>query len=112
VYAKAFGGDARRFADNDPLLLVERKAEEIRGRVGINLIIGTKDDFLPRNRALRDKLRALRIPHEYHEIPGARHKKDDLYEAAAARGFDFSAAHFARDPAKRPRSTSTERLLR
>jgi S-formylglutathione hydrolase FrmB len=112
VYAKAFGGDARRFADNDPIVLVEREADQIRGRVGIHLIIGTKDDFLPRNRALRDKLRALRIPHEYHEIPGAKHKKDDLYEAAAAKAFDFSAMHFARNPAKRPRSTSSERLLR
>jgi endo-1,4-beta-xylanase len=112
VYAKAFGGDARRFANNDPLLLVERKADEIRGRVGINLIIGTKDDFLPRNRALRDKLRTLRIPHNYHEIPGAKHKKDDLYEAAAAKGFDFSATYFDRNHAQRPRSTSSERLLR
>ena len=112
VYAQAFGGDARRFAENDPLVLAERQAEHIRGRVGINLIIGTKDDFLPRNRALRDKLRDLGISLQYREVPGAKHKKEDLYESAAAMGFDFSAMHFAGPPDKRARSTSNERLLR
>jgi enterochelin esterase-like enzyme len=94
VYAQVFGNDPKRFADNDPFVLAERHADEIRGRVAISLIVGTKDDFLPRNRALRDRLQQLKIPHAYREVPGAGHDKDDLYEPAAAQGFEFSASHF------------------
>ena len=94
VFAQMFGNDAKRFADNDPFMLVERSAEQIRDGVGISLIIGTKDDFLPRYRSLRQKLQQLRIPHAYEEVRGAGHDKGDLYKPAALRGFEFSAKHF------------------
>lgn len=99
VYTPMFGGDARRFAENDPLVLAERNAEKIRGQVAIRLVIGTKDDFLERHRVLNGKLEALKIPHEFRQIPGAGHKKDDLYETAALDAFQFSSEHFAKpDP--------------
>jgi enterochelin esterase-like enzyme len=94
VYRQMFDGDPRRYADSDPLALAERHADLIRGRIGINIIIGSKDDFLPRNRALRDRLQQLSVPVTYQEIRGAGHKKDDLYEPAAASAFEFSAQQF------------------
>jgi endo-1,4-beta-xylanase len=94
VYAQMFGSDAQLFADNDPFALAERNAAKIRGHVAISIIVGTKDDFLERNRALHNKLEQFKIQHSYEEVRGAGHKKDDLYEPAALRGFEFSAKHF------------------
>jgi enterochelin esterase-like enzyme len=91
-----FGGDAKRFAENDPFVLVERNAATIREHVAVNLIVGSKDEFLERNRALRQKLQELKIPFGYEEVRGAGHDKDDLYEPAALHGFEFSAKHFER----------------
>lgn len=107
VYAQMFAADPRRYAENDPLMLVERHADLIRGRVGISIVIGSKDEFLARNRALRDRLQQLNIPVAYQEIRGARHKKDDLYEPAAASGFEFSAKHFK--PASKARASLDKR---
>jgi len=50
--------------------------------------------LLERNRALHGKLQTLKILHDYEEVRGAGHKKDDLYEPAAMRAFEFSAQHF------------------
>jgi len=94
VFAQMFGNDAKRFAENDPFTLAERGAEKIRGHVVVDLIVGTKDDFLERNRALHEKLQQLKVLHSYEEVRGAGHKKDDLYEPAAIKAFEFSAKHF------------------
>jgi len=95
VFSRMFANDPKRFAESDPFALVERRADQIRDRVAISLVIGSKDDFLPRYRALREKLQQLKIPHAYEEVRGAGHDKDDLYEPAALRGFEFSAKHFS-----------------
>lgn len=102
VFAQMFGNDPKRFAENDPFTLAERNPEKIRGHVAIDLIVGTKDDFLERNRALHEKLQQLKIPHSYEEVRGAGHKKDDLYEPAAMKAFEFSAKHFSQP--KKPAS--------
>ncbi|HTD65442.1 MAG TPA: alpha/beta hydrolase-fold protein, partial [Candidatus Limnocylindria bacterium] len=75
VYAQMFGGDPKRFAENDPLVLAERNAEKTRGKIAISLIVGTKDDFLEQHRALHRKLDELKIPHHFQEVRGAGHKK-------------------------------------
>lgn len=94
VFAQVFGNDSKRFAENDPVALAERNAEKLRGHVAVSLIVGTKDEFLDRNRVLRDKLQQLKIPVAYEEVRGAGHKKDDLYEPAALHAFQFSAKQF------------------
>jgi S-formylglutathione hydrolase len=98
VYTQMFGNDAARFAESDPMTLAERNAAKIRGHVAIRILVGGKDDFLEANRALHQKLTQLKIPHEFEEIRGAGHKKDDLYEAAAPGAFQFSFAQFNRKP--------------
>ena len=103
VFAQVFGNDPKRFADNDPLVLAERNAGKLRGHVDVSLIVGTKDEFLARNRLLRDKLQQSRIPVAYEEIRGAGHKKDDLYDPAALHAFEFSAKQFKEGSPKRSR---------
>ena len=94
VYTKMFGNDSKGFADNDPFSLLERNAEKIRSNVAVKIIIGTKDDFLSRNRALKQKLEQLKVQSAYDEVRGAKHDKDALYEPRALSGFQFSAEHF------------------
>ncbi len=94
VFQRQFGNDPRRFTENDPVALAERNAERIRGQTAIRVVVGTRDEFLPRHRALRQTLERLKIGHEYEEIRGAKHDKEDLYKSAAVRGFEFSMRHF------------------
>ena len=96
VYAQMFGGDAKRFAESDPFVLAERNGAALREHQAVMLIVGSKDEFLERNRALRQKLQELKITGGYEEVRGAGHDKDDLYEPAALRGFEVSAKHFGR----------------
>jgi enterochelin esterase-like enzyme len=95
VYAQVFGNDAKHFANNDPFVLAEQNAGKIRDRIAISLVVGTKDEFLERHRALHAKLQQLKIPHGYEEIRGGGHKKEDLYRPAALRAFQFTAEHFS-----------------
>jgi endo-1,4-beta-xylanase len=101
VFGQVFGNDPKRFAENDPLVLAERNAERIRGHVDVNLIVGTKDEFLSRNRLLRDRLQQLKISVAYEEVRGAGHKKDDLYEPAALHAFEFTAKKLKETSPKR-----------
>ncbi len=94
VYKQMFG-TAERFDANNPLVLAERNAQQVRGHVAIQIIVGTKDEFLNANRDLRDRLNAQKIAHDYFEVPGVKHAKEALYERSAARAFEFSAKAFA-----------------
>lgn len=91
VYAKMFGGDKARFEANNPLALAEHNAEKIRQGTRVQLMIGTKDEFLPANRQLQRRLTTLGIDVACEEIRGARHKKEAIYEDAALPGFAFTA---------------------
>lgn len=94
VFARQFGNDPQRYAANDPVLLAEQHAGQLRDQPAIRIVIGTRDEFLPRHRVLNEKLKQLNIPHQYEEVRGAKHKKEDLYEPSALRGFEFSMKHF------------------
>jgi len=89
VYAKMFG-DKARFDANNPMTLLEKNAEQVRKGTRVCIVIGSKDEFLDANRRLSERLKALRVPASFHEVPGAKHKKDAIYEKAAARGFECS----------------------
>lgn len=90
VYAQTFGNDPKRFAANDPFVLADTNAEKIRSNVAVLFVIGTKDEFLQRNRLLHQKLQQQKISSSFEEVRNAKHKKDDIYEGAGTRGFQFS----------------------
>jgi enterochelin esterase-like enzyme len=93
VYKQMFG-TAERFDANNPLVLAEKEAQRLRGRVSVLVVIGTKDEFLNANRELYDRLNAQKIASEFIEVPGAKHAKEALYERAAAKAFEFSGKAF------------------
>ena len=100
VFTKMFGTDPKGFAESDPFTLLDRNAEKIRSHLAVKLIIGTKDEFLPRNRALKQKLEQLKVPVAYDELSGAKHDKDALYEPKALSAFQFSSGHFPKSNAQ------------
>jgi enterochelin esterase-like enzyme len=93
VYAQMFGS-RERYDANNPLALAVAEPQRIRD-VRVQLIVGTKDDFLNANRELHKRLDAAKVVNEFIELPGVKHDKDPLYEKAAARAFAFSAKSFA-----------------
>jgi enterochelin esterase-like enzyme len=97
VFTKMFGNDPKGFAESDPFTLLDRNVEKIRASVAVKIIIGTKDEFLPRNRALKHKLGQLKVPITFEEVAGAKHDKDDLYEPKALSAFQFSFEHSPKD---------------
>ena len=93
VYKRTFGSRAQ-FEANDPLAILETHADAIRAGVAVQMIIGTKDEFLAANRKLAERLKALKVQTDYIELAGVKHDKDPLYEQAASRAFEFSAKKF------------------
>ncbi|HMJ90449.1 MAG TPA: alpha/beta hydrolase-fold protein [Candidatus Acidoferrum sp.] len=93
VYKQMFG-TPDRYEANNPLAMAERNADQIRGRVAILAVVGSKDEFVNANRELHQRLESRKVPHEYLELSGVKHAKEPLYERAAARAFEFSAKAF------------------
>jgi endo-1,4-beta-xylanase len=106
VFQKMFR-DEQRFQANDPFALAEANAAKLRDAVAVQIVIGSKDEFVDRNRALHRKLDALKIPVEFRELPGVKHKKDSIYEHAAEEAFTFSTRQFQR----RVRASAERRKL-
>lgn len=84
---------ADRFAANDPLALL--RTRDKRPQAAVCLIIGSKDEFLGRNRELAEELKHGGVKSRYLELRGVKHDKDALYEGAAFSGFEFTAEQFS-----------------
>ena len=59
--------------DNNILGLVRQNADKIRGKLKMDLRIGTADILLCDNEILHMYLQSLNIPHEYRKFEGADH---------------------------------------
>ncbi len=70
-YAPVFGTDSAGWYARDPATIAARLVARGTGLPALYADCGTEDLFLPQNRAFRDAMRALGVPLEYHEWPGA-----------------------------------------
>jgi S-formylglutathione hydrolase FrmB len=108
VYKQMFG-TTERFDANNPLVLAERNAQQLRGHVDVLIVIGIKDEFLNANRELHDRLNAQKIANDFIEVPGAKHAKEALYERAAPRAFEFTGRIFTAAKSTQPREEKKTR---
>lgn len=99
VYSRMFGSP-QRFEANNPVSLAQDQAGKIKGHVAVQLIIGTKDEFLDANRELAQRLKAGGVQSELIELPGVKHDKDQLYPKGSARAFEFTGKQFQATAAK------------
>ena len=70
--------DKRDFEPGNILCLVRQNADQIRGRLDINMHIGTADILLCDNEILHAHLNALDIPHAYKTFEGVGHELDKI----------------------------------
>ncbi len=99
IFERMFGRDEVFFMKNHPETLARLNVDQIKNRVAIRLLVGTKDPTLELNRSLHATLTSLGILHEYEELEGAGH---DLRGALAGHSrtsnFEFAARHFGDGP--------------
>lgn len=73
VLNAVFGGDLAYFREQSPWELAGRNAAALR-TTRIRVLIGDRDTMLAVTRAFDARLSALRIPHEFHVVPGVEHQ--------------------------------------
>jgi pimeloyl-ACP methyl ester carboxylesterase len=70
-------------------------ARQIRGRVGLLLYAGDRDPLNDGHPRFVEQLKLLRIPCEYHVLPGVAHSPQQYHDRIADDMFRFHARHFA-----------------
>lgn len=93
---RMFAGDADRFMADHPAAHLRKNVERVRGKLGIKLLIGTKDRDVLLNgcRRFHALLDELKVPHDYAEVEGVDHNLPKLAAAVRAEGLAFAAKHF------------------
>ncbi len=87
--------DASLARKHDPYIQSRRLAERFREIPGLQMLIGTRDVNLGRNRQFRSHLEGLNVPHAYAEIEGVEHTLEQYLDALGPELFDFFSAHFS-----------------
>jgi len=64
--------------ENNILCLIRQNAEKIRGKLKIDIRIGTADILFCDNEILHLYLNSLDIPHEYRVFDGVEHELDKI----------------------------------
>jgi len=86
-------GDSTYFDGNDPMRLVARNAEALRGRTAIRVAVGDQDDLEGPAHELHLLLRQLKIGHEFEVVPGVAHDRQRFYDTLGVRALAFYAGH-------------------
>lgn len=88
------GSDLEHWRRNNSYHIVEENLHELRGRLGIRIVIGTGDFSLEGAHVTQDRLDELKVPHEYQLIGGVKHNIRELYKRAGVRGLRFHQRWF------------------
>jgi endo-1,4-beta-xylanase len=92
-----FGGDASKFAGERPANLIRTRADAVRGKLPIMILIGKKDFLLPFNQEMHAVLEELKVPHEYVELDEIAHNLPALAKAKGLETLAFAAKRFRKD---------------
>jgi enterochelin esterase-like enzyme/predicted alpha/beta-hydrolase family hydrolase len=85
LYERIFGGSEDRFAAENPWTLVEKNADQIRGRTAIRLAVGA---LVAGNRALHEKLTRRDIDHDY-DVFEVGHNHAAIYDSLGEENWKF-----------------------
>lgn len=96
VFKQMHGDSIEQMDNNSAWFWVRKNADQIRSGVAVQLALGDKDQHLSRNHHMHAVLDELKIPVEYHELPGVGHDTGKVYQLVGVDGFVFHAAHFAK----------------
>jgi len=87
---KVTGGDRKRFVSESPQALLEKNADQIRDRLAIRIICGSRDRFLQDAREMNQQLARLKIDHDYEELSPFGHDIDGMFARAGVEGLQFA----------------------
>ena len=94
VFKEMHNDDIQQFDDTSAWAWVHKNAEKIQQTLPIQIILGSKDPHLQRNRHMHAVLDELKIPCEYEELEGVGHDPRKVCELRGLKGFQFHASHF------------------
>ncbi len=108
-FERVFGKDDAYFDKHSPVALLPRRADAVRGKVALRLVVGDKDFLLDSNRRMHAMLDQHKVPHEYEELAGIGHNPKELYEAQLVKALQFFALTFAKAPGTKTESVEETR---
>ncbi len=102
TFAEVFGSSYERAATNHPAFLAQRRADRIRGRTGLRLVVADQDPRLAGNLALREVLRTTRLAADWSESRKPLPLDQPLPPDTALDGLEFAASWMglARSPSR------------
>jgi enterochelin esterase-like enzyme len=89
VLASTFENDTLYFNSNSPVTLVQKNADNIRGKTVVRLLIGDKDILLDLVQGFHKQLTDLRIVHQYAVAKGASHDYKEVISKLDFNSFTF-----------------------
>jgi endo-1,4-beta-xylanase len=98
---KMFGGDMPRARAENSAVLLEKNLDAIRGRTVVRICVGDKDPGLARSQAAHEALKRLKVPHEFHAVPGVAHNPEKLYQGLGDDAFLFYLKAFGPEAARK-----------
>ena len=75
--------------ERDPVALVEKNADAIRGRTFVRIAVGAKDRLLPVNTEYHELLTRLKIEHSFDIAPDAIHSTPQVYDGLGDKSWEF-----------------------
>ncbi len=87
-------GSKEYFDQNSPWHLIEKNADEVRGRLHIRMVCGDQDGLYKANVEFKELLGKLNIPVEWVPVPGVAHDTRGLYVRVGLESLKFMERHF------------------
>src|SRR5262249_25634389 len=95
-FGEVFHSDPEIFRQHHPDTWAHRNADRIRGKVAIQMYIGTEDPGLAASRRLHAILIGPKLPHGYQEREGVAHNLKILATKVEAENFAFAVTAFGK----------------
>ena len=89
-----YGGDQANFMAVSPRRHAAENAARIARDSRVRVVIGDRDETYENNRAFREHLKTLGIPHEWIVLPGVGHNPMAVLQALGDRHWAFYRAAF------------------
>jgi enterochelin esterase-like enzyme len=126
AYAPGLWQSPLGFQEEEVRKILKHNLKQIRGAVGLRIVIGEDDHlnmhgaklaskpedhrFLENNRKLHALLDQLHVPHEYLELPKCGHDCNVLVRKVGLDGFRFNAGHFRLETTPNPLPARQDRI--
>lgn len=89
VFQKVYGSDMAYFRAQSPWRMAEQNAAKLKQGLIIRQVIGNRDETLGFNRAFKQHLDALQIPHTYRQLPNIPHDPNLLLKSLGEDNWAF-----------------------